>query len=555
MGQVRLGRAASRTRDSTIDDSVCPSRPANWGTRGPTFARADKQRPGAVHPRRRRCRPYNCPMKTNLAPIYRVAEMRAIEAENDHLPLMERAGRAAADVARSLAGDRGGRIVILAGPGNNGGDALVVARWLRTWYFDLAVVFIGDAAKLPPPAAAAHAAFVEAGGSTVTLPATERPALIVDGLFGVGLTRSLDDDYAALVHWANDSGAPILALDVPTGLNADTGVAAGPTIHAVATATFICLKPGLLTGDGPDHCGEVSVHSLDIAAASAAPGHRLDWPVLAQTLPVVLGRRMRNVNKGTFGTLGILGGTEGMGGALILAGRAALRTGAGKVWLGFLMADPPKLDTSMPELMLRHAGPVLDARPDALVVGPGLGTSDAARSLLQRALALPVPVALDADALNLIARDPALLATTKSRSAPTLATPHPGEAARVLATDIENVQNDRMKAAHELAQRLSANVVLKGVGSVLAHPDGTWDINASGGPALATAGSGDVLSGLLGALLAQGLDAKTALRYAVCLHGATADALVAQGIGPLGLTASELPDAARGLLNSAGRQR
>ena len=295
------------------------------------------------------------------------------------------------------------------------------------------------------------------------------------------------------------------------------------------------------------------MHSLGIEDAPSALGHRLDWSVLAASLPVILARCKRNVNKGTFGTLGILGGTEGMGGALILAGRAALRTGAGKVWLGFLMADPPKLDTSMPELMLRHAGAVLDAQPDALVVGPGLGTSDAARSLLLRALALPVPVALDADALNLIAREPALLAATRSRSAPTLATPHPGEAARVLAVDVETVQRDRMRAAHELALRLAANVVLKGAGSVLAHPDGTWDINASGGPALATAGSGDVLSGLLGALLAQGVPAKSALRYAVCLHGATADALVAQGIGPLGLTASELPDAARALLNAAGR--
>jgi ADP-dependent NAD(P)H-hydrate dehydratase / NAD(P)H-hydrate epimerase len=494
-------------------------------------------------------------MDANLAPIYSVAELRAIEANHGHLPLMELAGRAAAEVARTLAGDRGGRVVILAGPGNNGGDAFVVARWLRAWYFDIAVVFPGDAASLPQHAAAAYAAFVEAGGTTVARPDTGRPVLIVDGLFGIGLARPLTDVYASLVHWANDSGAPILALDVPTGLNADTGVATAPTIRAAATATFICLKPGLLTGDGPDHCGDVSIHALDIKPEATARGHRLDWTVLAAELPVVLRRRTRNVNKGSFGTLGILGGTEGMGGALILAGRAALRTGAGKVWLGFLMADPPKLDTSMPELMLRHAGPVLDAHPDALVVGPGLGTSDAARSLLQRALALPVPVALDADALNLIARDPALLAATKSRSAPTLATPHPGEAARVLAVDVESVQSDRMLAARELSQRLAANVVLKGAGSVLAHPDGTWDINASGGPALATAGSGDILSGLLGALLAQGLAAKAALRYAVCLHGATADALVAQGIGPLGLTASELPDIARGLLNLAGKQR
>jgi hydroxyethylthiazole kinase-like uncharacterized protein yjeF len=492
-------------------------------------------------------------MDATFTPVYRVAEVRAIEAAHGHLPLMESAGRAAADVARTMAGDRGGRVLVLAGPGNNGGDAFVVARWLRTWYFDIAVVFPGDPARLPPDARAAHAAFVDAGGTTVAGPAPERPALIVDGLFGIGLARALTDDYAALVHWANKSGAPILALDVPTGLNADTGAVSTPAIRAAATATFIGLKPGLLTADGPDHCGEISVHSLGIESAATAQGHRLDWPPMAAALPAVLGRRTRNVNKGTFGTLGILGGTEGMGGALVLAGRAALRTGAGKVWLGFLMADPPKVDASMPELMLRHAGAVLDAHPDALVVGPGLGTSDAARSLLQRALALPVPVALDADALNLIARDPALLAATRSRGAPTLATPHPGEAARVLATDVESVQGDRMGAARELAQRLAANVVLKGAGSVLAHPDGTWDINASGGPALATAGSGDVLSGLLGALLAQGLPAKTALRYAVCLHGATADALVAQGIGPLGLTASELPDAARALLNRAGR--
>ena len=247
-------------------------------------------------------------------------------------------------------------------------------------------------------------------------------------------------------------GTPILALDVPSGLDAQTGQALGPTIEASRTATFIALKPGLLTGDGPDHCGTITTHALDLDPGPAARGHRLDWAPLAAALPPVLARRSRNVNKGTFGTLGILGGTEGMGGALILAGRAALRTGAGKVWLGFLMADPPKLDTGMPELMLRHAGVVLDARPDALVVGPGLGTSDAARSLLMRALALPIPVALDADALNLIAKDPALQAATRARSAPTLATPHPGEAARVLGLEIADVQRDRMDAARRLSQ-------------------------------------------------------------------------------------------------------
>jgi hydroxyethylthiazole kinase-like uncharacterized protein yjeF len=452
-------------------------------------------------------------MDANLVPICRVAELRMLEATHGIVPLMELAGRAGADVARTLANDRGGQIVVLAGPGNNGGDAFVAARWLRSWYHDLIVVFPGEASHLPRDAAAAHQSFIAAGGATVAAPAGPRPALIIDGLFGIGLKRPAEGIYAGLIEGANATGAPILALDIPTGLDADTGTAHAPTIRAAATATFIALKPGLLTADGPDYCGKLSVHTLGLDATPSALGHRLDWPALASALPAVLARRARNVNKGTFGTLGILGGTEGMGGALILAGRAALRTGVGKVWLGFLMADAPKFDASMPELMLRHASPVLDARPDALVVGPGLGTSDAARSLLARALSQPIPIALDADALNLIAKDPALRAASAARTAPTLATPHPGEAARLLNVDVAAIQADRLQAAQRLVHELAANVVLKGAGSVLAHPDGTWDINASGGPALATAGSGDVLCGLWGAA---GAGPRREIRAASC---------------------------------------
>jgi len=490
-------------------------------------------------------------MSSRLSPILDVAALRALEARHAGEPLMERAGAAAAAVARGLAGDRGGPVVVLAGPGNNGGDAFVVARLLRTDFHDVRLVFAGDPGRLPPDAAAAYGAYAAAGGATMAAPERVRPALVVDGLFGIGLARPVAPPYAAQVAWANASGAPVLALDVPTGLDAATGQAHAPCVRACATATFLALKPGLVTGDGPDLCGRVSVHALGVDAGAEAQGHRLDWPALAGSLPPVLARRERNVNKGTFGTLGIIGGTEGMGGALLLAGRAAMRAGAGKTWLGFLAAQPPAFDPAMPELMLRHAGVVVDAQPDALVVGPGLSTSDAARAVLARALAAAVPVALDADALNLIARDATLQAAVRTRAAPTLATPHPGEAARLLATDVATVQGDRLAAARAIAERLHAGVVLKGLGSVLAHADGTWDVNASGGPALATAGSGDVLAGILGALLAQRIDAKSALRVAVCVHGAAADALVAQGIGPLGLTASELPDAARRLLNAA----
>lgn len=488
-------------------------------------------------------------MTRALAAIVDLATLRALEARHAGDNLMERAGAAAAEVAAAMCGERGRPIAVLAGPGNNGGDAFVAARLLRAGYHDVHVVFAGKAGRLPRDAADAHRAFMAAGGVVVEeLP--RDPALVVDGLLGIGLTRAPEGRIADLILRANASGAPVLALDVPSGLDATTGRAHAPCIRASATATFIALKPGLLTADGPDQCGEVSVHPLGLAI-DQPPGHRLDWAALASSIPPVLARRRRNVNKGTFGTLGIVGGGEGMGGAPILAARAAMRTGAGKVWVGFAMADPPRLDSGMPELMLRHAGAVLDAQPDALVAGPGLGTSDAARSLVARALSAQVPLVLDADALNLIARDRALLDAARARGAPTLATPHPGEAARLLGVDVTRVQDDRMSAARELAQKLRASVVLKGAGSVLAHPDGSFDINASGGPALATAGSGDALSGFVGALLAQGLDARTALRYAVCLHGAAADALVAGGTGPLGVTASELPDAARKLLNAA----
>jgi hydroxyethylthiazole kinase-like uncharacterized protein yjeF len=263
----------------------------------------------------------------------------------------------------------------------------------------------------------------------------------------------------------------------------------------------------------------------------------------------VLKRRTRNVHKGSFGTLAVVGGADGMVGAPLLAGRAALHAGAGKVWIGFAAANPPAVDWSQPELMLRSADAVLGAGATAIVCGPGLGTSAAAKALLARAIGEQVPLILDADALNAIAADRSLVTAVTQRASPTLATPHPAEAARLLGTDTASVQADRLGAAQALAAKLRAAVVVKGAGSVLAYPDATWDINAGGNPGLASAGSGDVLAGIAGAFLAQGLDAKTALRLAVCVHGAAADACVRDGRGPLGLAAGELAAAARKLLN------
>ena len=488
-----------------------------------------------------------------LPPICRVEELRALEMRHAETPLMERAGAAAADTARRMVAGTAGAVVVLAGPGNNGGDGFVVARLLREAFFDVHVVFRGDPARLPDDAGAAYRAFVAVGGATHADPPVRRPALVVDALFGIGLSRPLPPEASSLVTWANASGAPILSIDIPTGLHADTGMATAPAIRAAATATFIALKPGLLTADGPDFCGDVVTHplGLDADAAKAASGRALDWNLLAAGLPEVLGRHVRAVHKGTFGTLGIVGGATGMTGAPLLAGRAALRAGAGKVWVGFAAAHPPAVDAGMPELMLRDAQDVLDGAASAYVVGCGLGTDARARDLTARALAQPVPIVLDADAITLLGADPALRAAARGRDAPTIVTPHPAEAGRLVSRDVAAIQHDRLGAALAIAQHLRAHVVLKGAGSVLAHPDGSFEINRSGGPALATAGTGDVLAGLVGACLAQQVDAADALRIAVCLHGAAADLLVARGIGPLGVGASELPDVARELLNRA----
>ncbi len=487
-----------------------------------------------------------------LAPVYRVAGLREIESRHSSAPLMERAGQAAAGVASAMLGNRAGRVVVLAGPGNNGGDGFVVARRLRERFHDVAVVFRGALDRLPPDAAAALRAMSAAGGMIERDPPPEPPALVIDALFGIGLARHLAPEYATLVGWANAAGAPILALDVPTGLDADTGAVFAPAIRADATATFIAYKPGLLTGGGPDLAGVVTVHALELNPddPALAAGHALNWFTLSSALPEILRRRARDVHKGSFGTLAIVGGAAGMVGAPILAGRAAVHLGAGKVWLGFVSSKHPDVDLAMPEMMLRGADDVFDGA-NALVVGCGLGRSVAAQELVARALAIDAPLALDADALNVIAASPSLLEVLRRRTAPTLATPHPAEAARLLGTDTASVQRDRVTAAQTLSNKLGAYVVLKGAGSVLAHPDGTWDINASGNPALASAGTGDALAGMLGALLAQGVEPKAALRLAVCLHGAAADALVARGIGPLGVGASELASAARDLVNRA----
>ena len=491
------------------------------------------------------------PNSSSLAPVLGIDTLRDLERRHAHEPLMERAGAAAADIAASMLDGRGGRVIVLAGPGNNGGDAFVCARQLFARGVDV-VVIAASTVYAKPDAAQALAALERAAVPIVDALPSDTPALIVDGLFGVGLSRAPGEPWSTWIAWANASGAPILALDVPSGLDAATGVAGASTIRAHATATFIALKPGLLTGDGPDHCGEISVHALGIDGDVPRTCVRLAWRALQASLPGVLARGVRKTHKGTFGRACIVGGAEGLVGAALLAGRAAIRLGAGRVVIGLAARNPPLVDWLSPELMLREAGAV-GGDHDAWVVGPGLGSGERAQALLERAIAADQPIVVDADALNAVAAKREFAEAIARRGAPTLATPHPAEAARLLQCSTCEVQADRVAAAVHLARWLDAHVVLKGAGSIVARPNGSFDVNASGNPALSTAGSGDVLAGILGALLAQGIDAAQAMRIGVCLHGAAADSLVARGVGPLGVTASEVIDAARALVNEATR--
>ena len=486
-------------------------------------------------------------------PLYQAAQLRRVEAAAAGQPLMQRAGRAAAERAVALSGERSGRILILAGPGNNGGDAFEAARLLGQRFFEPCVIFRGQPQTLPPDAAAAYQRFVEAGGRTLdAIPERVGWSLIIDGLFGIGLQRPVGGIYAELVAQANAlavrDACPLLALDCPSGLDADTGTMLGTAIRASHTLTFIAAKPGLLTGDGPDHCGEISVAGLELDAEKIVPasGRTIAIELFAEHLVA----RSRNSHKGHYGNAGVLGGAPGMVGAALLTARAALRLGSGRVYVGLLDTGAPTVDLQQPELMLRRPDALLKAGLTALACGPGLGDSPQVAELLEAACRMEIPLVLDADALNLLAREGEAGVLIATRTPPTLLTPHPAEAARLLDCTVAEIQAERIAAARELAERYQAVVALKGCGTVVADADGDWFINTSGNAGLSTAGSGDVLTGIACALLAQGWPARAALLAAVHLHGRAAEGLVADGCGPVGLTAGETIDAARRCFNA-----
>jgi ADP-dependent NAD(P)H-hydrate dehydratase / NAD(P)H-hydrate epimerase len=443
--------------------------------------------------------------------------------------LMQRAGQAVAKLALAIA-PHAQRIWIAAGPGNNGGDGLAAALRLHQAGKTVEVSLIADAKRLPPDATEALTRALAMGVSVGFSPRpTSRCDFAIDALLGIGANRPPDSTIAEAIRHLNAPAATVLAIDVPSGLSGDTGQPLGTDcVIATHTLALLTLKPGLFTAAGRDHAGTVWFDTLG-AGASAAPV--LAWLSLA----VPMGARRHAQHKGSFGDVGVVGGAPGMTGAALLAARAAHAAGAGRVHVELLgrhaLADG--VDLLRPELMIRadwsrRAGEVLSRT----TVVCGCGGGDSVRAPLPRLLSAAHRLVLDADALNAIAADASLatlLRARGTRGASTVLTPHPLEAARLLGCGTPEVQGDRLRAARELAERFQCVTVLKGSGSVIAAPGRTPRINATGNPALASPGTGDVLAGWLAGRWAQmpiGNEKRMAFdvaKLATAEHGAAAE--------------------------------
>ena len=459
--------------------------------------------------------------------------------------LMKRAGAAAAELIMKRLEDAGveqRRVTLLVGPGNNGGDALACACELREKGAVVNVVLPGGRRPTSALALAQLERWTQAGGTTYDDPyMTEKADCVVDDLFGTGLAKPITGDYLDAVLWFNERQALKVSLDIPSGLNPVTGHWTGsyPGCSADVTITFLCVKSGLYMCEGADAAGEIVLNELDVSVPLSPLS-----VIGTDEFPRVLRPRVKNSHKGDYGSVAVIGGTDGMIGASILAARSALISGAGRVTLECRAEHAPHVDMVYPEIMFATK-PVNLEDFDAIVLGCGLGTSAEAKARVIEALNCQKPLILDADALNIIAADIKLQDMVLARRAPTVLTPHPGEAARLLRRDTAGVTADRVAACRELAVQTGAIVVLKGAGTVISmRSSRTW-INPTGSPMLATGGSGDVLAGMIGAMFAQGYDMVESVLAAVYFHGLSAEGLEA------GFTAGEIAPNAMALVHDA----
>lgn len=475
--------------------------------------------------------------------IHTASQVRALDRhaiEDLQIPgytLMTSAGEAALTTLRSY-WPAAQRIVVLCGPGNNGGDGYVLARLARVRRIEVQVIALSDPESLRGDAQRAWQDFVAAGGPTSEWSddCLDRAEVVVDAIFGIGLSRPVAPEMAARIQLINDRHVPVLALDIPSGLHADTGRVLGAAIHAERTLTFLGLKLGFYLGEGPNFTGVVMFDPLDLPPDATSfvevAATRIGEDALARLLP----RRRRTTHKGQQGRVLVIGGGVGMAGAARLAGEAALRVGAGLVTVATRPENVATITADRPELICRgieqaqEIESLLD-RADVLAIGPGLGQDPWAVMMVEAALRCGKPSVIDADALNLLAQSACV-------SEHWILTPHPGEAGRLLGTSAAEVQDDRLAAALSIVERYGGVVVLKGAGTLVVQRDSLPSICDQGNPGMASPGMGDVLTGVIAGIVAQTADLAGAARAGVLVHAMAGD--MAARRGERGLLATDL---------------
>jgi NAD(P)H-hydrate epimerase len=484
--------------------------------------------------------------------LHDTAALRAIEksataALGDAFELMQRAGQAA---WRELLQHwpQAHRILVVCGPGNNGGDGYVLARHALASGRAVQVVHLPEHLPRGELAVRARAEYDAAGGiAQVFADALPASDLVVDALFGIGFSRAPERTASALIDAINAQESPVFALDVPSGIDADSGCARGAAVRATRTLEFIACKAGLHTGAALDHIGACSLASLEVSADAFTGIEHVAERLTAHDLPRWLHPRARDTHKGANGRVLCVGGDHGSGGAIVLCAEAALRSGAGLVDIATREAHVPALLARLPEAMAHSprddvALRVLLERAGTVAIGPGLGQGEWGHVLFMQSAAAGRPLVIDADALNLLAAAPMALPQEA------ILTPHPGEAARLLGVSTAQVQGDRFAAARELCARHQCVVVLKGAGTIVAGPEATPRVIAAGNPGMAVGGTGDVLTGVIAALRAQGMRAFEAASCGALLHAAAGDAAVCDG-GERGLLPTDLMPWIRRLAN------
>ncbi len=460
-----------------------------------------------------------------------VAELDRIAIENHNIPglcLMERAGSAAFEILKSH-WQQAGSITVVCGIGNNAGDGYVLARLAHLAGYDVSVLQLGDVNKLKADALLAYQYMINVG--LVTQDLLVNSDVIVDAIFGTGLDREVSGKWREMIDSINDCSCPVLSIDIPSGLDADTGNVLGVAVHADVCVTFIGFKQGLFTGLAPDFCGKIYFDDLKIPSeVYQKVKHSVNRLVYDANL---LPKRLRTAHKGKFGHVLIIGGDYGMIGAASLAAEAAARVGAGKVSIATRADNAALLSITRPEIMSHGIETVAELESlleqiDTVAIGPGLGQSDWGRNLLNSLKTIEKPKVIDADALNLLAEKPMSLTNA-------IFTPHPGEAARLLKN---SMVADRFTVVRRLTEQLAGVCVLKGAGTLVANED-EISVCTAGNPGMACGGMGDVLTGVIVGLVAQGFSNFEAAKLGVCLHAIAADS-AAEESGERGLLPSDL---------------